>query len=361
MVTLTTNVLGAFALKDGRVMKYLLFPDDPKEIALRLKIVESDLCEEEIQLIEELKGIKEFSVRGAGRFRKHFSDLKFTEEKDAVPAGDIAEQMGIMEPQLRGIIHKSNIELAKIKLRVVEGDQLAMQAISAIDDIDEVINELVERLREWYSIHFPELDDIVANHELYVSLVHELGNRDAFDNLQEKIKIKLHPDMAQKIRNASKDSFGAEFSTPDIDAVKAFAKPILDLYENKAMIEAYIEQLMNKIAPNISALAGPLLGARIISLAGGLKRLSTLPASTIQILGAEDAFFKFLRTKIKPPKHGVIFQLPEIRSAPKKIRGKISRTFAAKLAICAKVDAFGGEFIGDKLRGDFLKRVDGLK
>jgi len=91
-----------------------------------------------------------------------------------------------------------------------------------------------------------------------------------------------------------------------------------------------------------------------------LSRMSTFPASTIQILGAEDAFFKFLKTGKKPPKHGIIFQLPEIRGAPKKIRGKIARTFAAKVSIAAKVDANKGKFIGNKLKEDFLKKVEKL-
>jgi nucleolar protein 56 len=118
---------------------------------------------------------------------------------------------------------------------------------------------------------------------------------------------------------------------------------------------------MQKTAPNISALAGPLLGARLIKLSNGLKRMAILPSSTIQILGAEDAFFRFLKTGKKPPKHGIIFQYPEIRNAKREIRGKLSRTLASKLAVAAKIDAYKGEFIGDKLNEDFLKRIASLK
>jgi nucleolar protein 56 len=104
-----------------------------------------------------------------------------------------------------------------------------------------------------------------------------------------------------------------------------------------------------------------LLGARLIKLSNGLKRMATLPASTIQILGAEDAFFRFLKTGQKPPKHGVIFQHPEIRNSGRQLRGKLARTLASKLAVASKIDAYHGEYIGGKLNEDFMKRVQTLK
>jgi len=123
----------------------------------------------------------------------------------------------------------------------------------------------------------------------------------------------------------------------------------------------YISTVMKEVAPNITALVGPLLGARLISLAGSLESLARLPASTIQVLGAEKALFRALRTGGKPPKHGVIFQYPDIHRSPRWQRGKIARALAAKLAIAAKVDAFTGRFIGDKLREELRRRIEEIK
>ena len=114
------------------------------------------------------------------------------------------------------------------------------------------------------------------------------------------------------------------------------------------------------MAPNTTHLLGGLLTAKLISHVKSVEKLATLPASTIQVLGAEKALFKHLRSKgrVKPPKHGYLFQHPKVSSAPKKLRGKIARTLAAKVALAAKVDAYGGEFIGDKLRQAFEQRCE---
>jgi rRNA biogenesis protein Nop56/Nop58 len=118
---------------------------------------------------------------------------------------------------------------------------------------------------------------------------------------------------------------------------------------------------MKEVAPNITALVGPTLGARLLSLAGSLEDLAKMPASTIQVLGAEKALFRALRKKGRPPKHGVIFQYPDIHTSPRWQRGKIARALAAKLAIAARVDQFSGRFIGDKLNEELKKRIEEIK
>ncbi|MCC6011234.1 MAG: C/D box methylation guide ribonucleoprotein complex aNOP56 subunit, partial [Desulfurococcaceae archaeon] len=136
---------------------------------------------------------------------------------------------------------------------------------------------------------------------------------------------------------------------------------ILDLYKLRSTLEDYIETVMKEVSPNITALVGAKLGARLLSLAGGLEKMAKLPASTIQVLGAEKALFRALRTGGKPPKHGVIFQHPAIHRSPRWQRGKIARALAAKLAIAAKVDFFTGRFIGDKLTTELQQRIDEIK
>lgn len=351
MIKLVTNVLGVFALKDGRIIKRIPFPLDPKEIADRLSQSEEGVCPEEVQMVRELSssGVKELSAQNPSRFHGKGFTISFEEDTKATDPYAIAQETGFSRKELQELIAASNVELTKKKLRVQERDQILMQAVSSLDDVEEVSNRLMERLREWYSLHFPELDSLVVNQSLYSRLV------------ADPVKTGIDGGLAKQIEDARVDTVGMEFTDSDMVEVKKLALAIVSIDSFKADTESYIGELMKEIAPNTGELAGPLLGARLISVAGGLERLSKLPASTIQVLGAEEAFFRFLRTRELPPKHGIIFQLPEIRSAPKHLRGKIARKFAAKLAITSKSDYFEGEYVGEKIRADFLKGVELLK
>jgi len=344
MVRLTSNILGTFALKNGKVIDRVLFPKESPKIADRLEEIQNSICDEEKKLIGKLKktGIKEIGVDGTRRF-EGIKDIKFKPAKGLINPLDIASELGISSDEFTELLSEVNLELTKRRLKEAERDQLIIQAVSCMDDLEEVTNRLIERLREWNSMNFPELNLIVKKHDLYAKI---LAGGD------------IDSSLADKIKKAKKESFGFEFLEKDFKIIKTFSDSILGLYAAKEKTEGYIEDMMHEMAPNLAALAGPLLGARLIALAGSLKRLSMLPASTIQVLGAEDAFFRFLRTGKRPPKHGIIFQLPEIRSASKKNRGRISRTFAAKVAIAARMDYFKGEFIGDKLREEFLEKIE---
>ena len=239
-------------------------------------------------------------------------------------------------------------------------DLLAAQAIRAIDDIDKTTNLFSARLREWYSLHFPELDDLVREHEDFVRIVAELGHRDNI-TVENLVKLGFSEEKAKKIAEAAKKSMGADFPEFDIRPMQRLAEITLELYRLRRELADYIAHVMKEVAPNITALVGPLLGARLISLAGSLEELAFLPASTIQVLGAEKALFRALRTGGKPPKHGVIFQYPDIHRSPRWQRGKIARALAAKLAIAAKVDYFTGRFIGDKLKEALRRRIEEIK
>jgi len=114
---------------------------------------------------------------------------------------------------------------------------------------------------------------------------------------------------------------------------------------------------MEDVAPNIKSLVGSLLGARLIALTGGLTNLAKMPASTVQVLGAEKALFRSLKTGARPPKHGMIFQHTLIHEAKRWQRGKMARALAGKLAIAARSDAFSGKYIGDDLKAGLEKRI----
>jgi nucleolar protein 56 len=154
---------------------------------------------------------------------------------------------------------------------------------------------------------------------------------------------------------------GAELAEEDIDQIRAMCKNTLSLYNMRQKLETYLDSVMEEVAPNIRVLAGSLLGARLIALAGGLNNLAKMPASTIQLLGAEKALFRSLKTGARPPKHGIIFQHALIHEAKRWQRGKMARALAGKLAIAARTDAFSGKYAGDKLQTDLEKRISEIQ
>jgi len=266
------------------------------------------------------------------------------------------------ENELYSFLYDVSFEYTRRKLRSAASkrDLLAIQAIRAIDDIDKTINLFSERLREWYSIHFPELDKLIEDHQMYSSIVSKFGYRDEISN-EGLDELGVSKDFAIKILDAAKKSIGADISDVDIKAIRMLSDTILDLYRIRAELTDYIESVMREVAPNVASLVGPTLGARLLSIAGSLEDLAKMPASTIQVLGAEKALFRALRKGGRPPKHGVIFQYPAIHSSPRWQRGKIARALAAKLAIAARIDAFSGRFIGDKLNEELKKRIEEIK
>jgi len=261
-----------------------------------------------------------------------------------------------------GFVNALSIQATRLKLRKVvqKRDLLVIQAIRAIDDIDKTINLFAARLREWYSIHFPELDDLVADHLSYAKIILATGERSKL-SLEKLKEIGLGTGKSKRIVEAAGKSIGAELSDIDIKQIQSLAEIMIDLNRLRNKLTDYIGKVMVEVAPNITELVGALLGARLLSLAGSLGGLAKMPASTIQVLGAEKALFRALRTGGRPPKHGIIFQYPEIHSAPRWQRGKIARALATKLAIAAKADYFTGRYIAGELKEELLRRIEEVK
>jgi len=375
-VYIVQHFTGSYALDEEKKLvayehapKYL---DDLVEEAL--KVEQHEVPASYIRLLEKLKekGVSKVVVETPEE-AKEATARGF--EAEVAPSNDVARyfrsrakefaiETGFFKEakEYDEFLHQFMIEMTRRKLRraAQKRDLLAAQAIRAIDDIDRTTNLFSARLREWYSLHFPELDDLVREHEDYVRIVAELGHR---DNITKDVLVKLgfSEEKAEKIAEAAKKSMGADYPEFDIRPMQRLAQITLELFKLRRELADYIAQVMKEVAPNITALVGPLLGARLISLAGSLEELAFLPASTIQVLGAEKALFRALRTGGKPPKHGVIFQFPYIHRSPRWQRGKIARALAAKLAIAAKVDYFTGRFIGDKLREALMKRIEEIK
>ena len=285
----------------------------------------------------------------------------FRELRAKMPA-TMAKLMGVQEQEFYNLLRQMTIELTRSKVKEVaeKRDLFVAQAIRALDDVNKTINLFASRVREWYGLHFPELDELVEDHEDYLKIVSKIGYR---GRITEEVlrEIGIKGELASKIVSAAANSMGAELTEFDLEAIRLISDMGLQLYSVRRSLEKYIDEAMYEVAPNVRALVGSLLGARLISLAGGLSKLARLPASTIQVLGAEKALFRALKYGAKPPKHGVIFQHPLIHRSPKWQRGKIARALAAKLAIAARIDAFTGEYRADELREELEKRVEEVR
>jgi nucleolar protein 56 len=188
----------------------------------------------------------------------------------------------------------------------------------------------------------------------------DLGERENF-TAKALEKEDIPQGKAEAIVQMAETSMGADVSPKDLTQIQALGKDVLSLYNLRKSMENYLDKTMEEVARNIRALVGSLLGARLIAIAGSLRNLAMRPASTIQVLGAEKALFRSLKTGARPPKHGLIFQAALLHDAKRWQRGKIARALAGKLSIAARADAFGGNFIGDRLNKDLDRRITEIK
>ncbi|NDF27159.1 MAG: ribonucleotide-diphosphate reductase subunit beta [Nitrosopumilaceae archaeon] len=218
-------------------------------------------------------------------------------------------------------------------------DMHIIQAIGALDELDVMINGLSSRLREWYGLHFPELDNIIDSINGYAQIVMAGKRTDLSDKVYQDAGF---PDSkVQMLSVIQQKSKGGDISPENLAMIQSIASQILEMTKARNAIEHHIEEQMKTIAPNIAAILGTAVGARILAKAGSIKKLATLPASTIQVLGAEKALFRALKTGTQPPKHGILFQHPTVHASPRWQRGKMARAIASKAAIAARVDVYG--------------------
>lgn len=218
-------------------------------------------------------------------------------------------------------------------------DLHVIQSISALDELDKLINVIGTRMREWYGLHFPELDNLIQSPNLYAEIVTKAGLRKNI-NKQMLEEAGLHDRKVDIIVDAARRSKGGDASPESLAILKKIANEVLSQSELRRILADYIENTMEVVAPNVKQILTALVGARLISKAGSLSRLAFSSASTIQILGAEKALFRALKSGARPPKHGLLFQHPMVHSAPKWQRGKIARAVASKVAIAARIDLY---------------------
>ncbi len=243
----------------------------------------------------------------------------------------------LKKPEYKDVLVKNNIAIVKKAISgSVTKEQFIIQSINAIEELDRICNGLSKRLREWYGYYFPEASQKIDDNEVFTRTILE-KDKDRL-MLEFEIKSSMGPNIGQN-----------DIARGDIDKLLEYARQVQDMYDQRESLKNYLEELMKELCPNIYAVAGTLIGAKLLEKAGSLKHLSMMPSSTIQLLGAEKALFRHLRNKkIRPPKHGIILNHPYVLDSRDK--GKAARQFAAKISIASKVDYFKGEYIGDKLQ-----------
>jgi len=372
-VAITECTFGILAFNEkSKLIEKVLFPKKPQKAAEALvKIEAGKIVDEIVELIDRLRkdGYETFALENAN-LAKDVQEKLGVEIEVSKPskAGEMvrssmerfAVETGFVRDteEFRLWMRDVSLEITKLRVRkaVEKRDLIVAQAIQTLDDLDKTVNLFMSRMREWYGIHFPELDRLVDKHETYARLVLELGSKDNF--AAEKLEEGgLPKSKAQQAAKAAETSMGADLTETDMTRIQALCKNVLELYELRQNLEAYLDTLMEETAPNTKAVVGSLLGARLIAIAGGLTNLAKMPASTIQVLGAEKALFRSLKTGARPPKHGIIFQHTLLHEAKRWQRGKIARALAGKLAIAARTDAFGGKYIGEELKTHIEERV----
>jgi len=271
---------------------------------------------------------------------------------------------GLNEDEMKnmrlGLAH--GLSRYKLKFSTEKVDTMIIQAVSLIDDLDKELNNFMMRLREWYGWHFPELGKILTDNLVYAKAVKAIGmkHKTASTDLSEIVP----EDMESKVKEAAEISMGTEITATDEKFILNLADQVIELANYRETLNEYLKNRMKAIAPNLTTMVGELVGAKLIAHAGSLINLAKYPASTIQILGAEKALFRAMRTKHNTPKYGLIYQASLVGQSHQKIKGKVSRTLAAKCSVCIRVDALGeseNAEIGTECRNYIENRVKFLE
>ncbi|MFX1378454.1 MAG: C/D box methylation guide ribonucleoprotein complex aNOP56 subunit [Promethearchaeota archaeon] len=358
------TLIGIFAFDEsGNILNFIDFNDDNEKISEFYNALENDI-------IQKIFEVFLLDLKNSGFNEFIFDNIKLellTSEKLGYKTHLESKSLELktfrfnLEQNLKKVgINKTREEiltkykeisdkLTKKKVSEVSGhsDNIIIQVITVLDVIKKSISLFSSHLREWYGLHFPELTDkIIEDNITLANLIRNLGSRKnfTFDNIKNKVDLK--ESKIKVIQQYALESMGANI---DLSLIQNYADQIISLDDYRLQLENYLETILEIFAPNLNSLIGSLIAAKLIAKAGSLQKLAYMPASRIQLLGAEKALYRFLKTGEKRPKHGLIFQWNQIRSAKPYHRGKIARVVAGKIGVAAKVDYFNGEFLGDKL------------
>eukprot|EP00242_Pyramimonas_sp_CCMP2087_P000153 CAMPEP_0198196890 /NCGR_PEP_ID=MMETSP1445-20131203/372_1 /TAXON_ID=36898 /ORGANISM="Pyramimonas sp., Strain CCMP2087" /LENGTH=505 /DNA_ID=CAMNT_0043865937 /DNA_START=312 /DNA_END=1829 /DNA_ORIENTATION=+ len=327
-------------VKEGKKAKFKLGVTEPK-IGAAILDATNIPCETSDRVGELVRGIRQHF----GRFVKGLKD-------------------GDLEKAQLGLAH--SYSRAKVKFNVNRADNMIIQVIALLDTLDKDINTFVMRVREWYGWHFPELVRVVNDNYQYARIVLlvkdkatlTMGDEEAHIEMLQKVT--LDEGKAKEVVEAAKTSMGQDISEADMANIETFATRVIGLAEYRAKLYDYLVRKMAAVAPNLATLIGEVVGARLISHAGSLTNLAKYPASTVQILGAEKALFRALKTKGNTPKYGLIFHSSFIGRAQARNKGRISRYLANKCSIASRIDCFADyqtTAFGEKLKEQVEERL----
>ena len=345
---ITYSIKGFLAFNsDNELICEKPFPEN--EIINRLaQIAEKQIVAEEQEIIEEVsKDYDEIIIESNKRLSDYSSEkiIIQTPNQGGEYLRENYDKFGLDKEEITDIYQR--LAIYKIKKESASEDKHLIQAINSIDEIDETISKLIERIREWYALYFPEME-VIRNNETYIRLIS-----------QNKSK--------EKIMEAKPDAFpynsldlDDDINPQDLEIMNKYANSIYELQNTRRDIEEYIDSKMESIAPNLKLIVGSSLGAKLISHAGGLKRLATYPSSTVQIMGAEKALFRHLKSGDRPPKYGLIYQHPQVRGAKWWNRGKIARILASKISLAVRRDVFTKTFDENAFE-DFIAKVEEIE
>lgn len=236
-----------------------------------------------------------------------------------------------------GLAH--SLSRYKLKFSPDKIDTMIIQAVCLLDDLDKELNNYVMRCREWYGWHFPELGKIITDNIVFVKTIKIIGTRE--NTIKSDLSDILPEEVEEKIKEAAEISMGTEISEEDILNIQHLCDQVIEISQYRTQLYEYLKTRMMAMAPNLTVLVGELVGARLISHAGSLINLAKHPASTVQILGAEKALFRALKTKKDTPKYGLIYHAQLVGQSSTKNKGRMSRMLAAKASLATRVDALG--------------------
>jgi len=316
---ISSCVLGVFVIEDDVIIDKVLFKKDADEIAKKLVDIEN--TEEFARMKKKYGGEYRPSDFLTNNIRKIALETRFV--RDQGELNELMSRIGVAQTKTK---------ISKLERR----DKLLIQTVSALNDLDRILNYMSERLREWYGLHYPELK--AKDYEKFAEDLATSGRRENFKDFT--------------------NSMGMELTDDDIKLLQNYARQTKQMYELKKHITNYLERAVPVEVPNINALLGSILAARLLANAGSLEKLAKMPSSKIQLIGAEKALFKYLKgQQSNMPKFGIIFTHPDISSAPKEKQGRIARFLSAKLTLAAKCDFYTKRDISKELLADYKNKL----
>jgi RNA processing factor Prp31 len=321
MKIIYTGVEGIYVFDDS----YNIIRDLKLEIKETSKIANGDWIEKEKQLIKKYKDDKLI-----------FLGFKNKKIDGVILSQDIKKLEGITKKLGKCHLKKGNEEISTLALKdSFDEEMLIIQGIRVFDTLRRVENTIIMRLRDFFDIHIPEISEAYPENEDFIEKIKDVNKTKKELNLESTI--------------------GCDIKKKDVDEFYSVMGVIESIQKEQRQKLSYIEKIMKKVCPNVLAVAGTDVGARLLALAGSMKKLARMPYSTLQLLGAEKALFRHLRRRAKSPKHGVIITHPLVSSSRRK--GRAARVLAEKLSMCARVDYFKGEYIADKLLKELKKKL----